>query len=222
MILGGRAARFVLVLALAATAAAGCGRTTSPAPSGCADGDTRAPGALPQLEALLPRGMVERSPDTLDSGVNCSPASLDTYAAHGVGALAFAGATWDEGGGDATVVAVLANADPAGPVLRAPWAEEFYATGARRSTKTENIKIDSPTMPAAGAAVWRLETLNELSLQTVVVWPAEPYVHVVIVATRVEPGASRTEHDQRVEIAVEQAAAVPLPPPSGEPQSSSG
>jgi hypothetical protein len=65
-------------------------------------------------------------------------------------------------------------------------------------------------MTGAGE-VYRLETLNDLSLQTVVIWPTAPYVHVVIVATQVAPGASREDHDQRVAIAVEVAAGVPIP-----------
>lgn len=164
---------------------------------------------MPQLEALLPRGMIERSPDTLDSGVNCTARSLGTYATHGIAALAFAGATWDQGGGDATVVAILTTADT-GPPLEARWVEEFYEAGARASSRTENIEITRPTMAGPGP-VYRLETLNDLSLQTVVVWPAARYVRVVIVATDVTPDASRAEHNQRVDIAVEVAAGVPIP-----------
>ena len=65
-------------------------------------------------------------------------------------------------------------------------------------------------MPGAGL-VFRLETLNNLSLQTVVVWPDGPDVWVVIVATTVDPSASRAAHDQRVEAAVADAAAMPAP-----------
>ena len=198
----------VIALALFAAVAGGCvSNSPSPAASECLD--KRAPGAVPDLEALLPRGMIERSPDVLDSGVNCSLRSLGTYASHGIAALRFAGATWDQGGGDATVVAILQTADT-GPVLEAAWVEEFYETGARASSKTENIEITRPTMSGVGE-VYRLETLNDLSLQTVVIWPAEPRVHVVIVATTVTPDASRGEHNQLVEIAVEVAAGVPIP-----------
>lgn len=196
-----------LAVAVLAALAVGCA-PNSPSPAGACV-DTRAPGAVPELEALLPRGMIERSPDTLDSGVNCSPRSLGTYAAHGIAALAFAGATWNQGDGNATVVAILQTAD-AGPALEAAWVEEFYETGARASSKTENIEITRPTMPGAGA-VYRLQALNDLSLQTVVVWPDGPFVHVVIVATTVTPDASRAEHDRRVDVAVEVAAGVPIP-----------
>lgn len=197
-----------MAVALLAAAAGGC-VPSSPSPAVPACLDTRAPGAVPELEALLPRGMIERSPDTVDSGTNCSPRSLGTYLAHGVAALAFAGATWNQGGGNATVVAILRTAG-SGPPLEAAWVEEFYETGARASSKTENIEITRPTMSGAGE-VYRLETLNDLSLQTVVVWPKGNAVHVVIVATEVTPDASRAEHNERVDVAVEVAAGVPIP-----------
>jgi FtsP/CotA-like multicopper oxidase with cupredoxin domain len=200
----------LLVLAAVAGLVAACGPSpggASPGTAGCPT-DSRAPGALPDLEALLPKGMIERSPDSVDSGVNCTTRSLGTYSGHGVAALGFAGATWNLGRGDATVVAILTTA-ATGPPLQASWVEEFYETGARQSTKTENIEVTRPTMAGAGQ-VYRLETLNELSLQTVVVWPAGRYVHVVIVATQVAPGASRDDHDRRVGVAVEVAAGVPI------------
>jgi len=59
--------------------------------------------------------------------------------------------------------------------------------------------------------VFRLETVNDLSLQTVVIWPAGQLVRVVIVATTIRPDASRAAHDERVAIAVEVAAGVPVP-----------
>jgi hypothetical protein len=164
----------------------------------------RAPGALPQLEALLPRGMIERSPDTLNSGWNCSAAALGSYVAHGVSKLGFAGATWDQGNGNATVTAILAL--DSGP-LDAAWVEEFYTAGAVAARHTGDVKTDRPTYDGAGQ-VFRLETINDLSLQTVVIWPAAPYVHVVIVATTVSPDAVRADHDQRVDIAVQVAAAA--------------
>ena len=206
-----RGVLLVLVgLAALAGLVAGCGGSpggTTPTIVGCA-ADQRAPGTLPELEALLPKGMIERSPDSVDSGVSCTTRSLGTYLGHGIAALGFAGATWNLGAGDATVVAILTTADT-GPPLEAPWVEEFYEAGARQSTKTENIEVTRPTMTGAGQ-VYRLETLNELSLQTVVVWPAGRYVHVVIVATQVAPGASRDDHNQRVAVAVEVTAGVPI------------
>lgn len=195
-----------LVLGIVAAGCGVIGSTASPDPA-CPTGDVRGPGTLPKLESLLPRGMTERSPDTVDSGWNCSATALGTYVAHGVTKLDFAGATWDQADGDGVVTALLAL--DSGP-LDASWVEEFYAAGAVAGRHTGSVKTDRPTYDGAGG-VFRLETINDLSLQTVVIWPAAPYVHVVIVATTVSPDAVRADHDQRVQIAVEVAAAVPIP-----------
>jgi hypothetical protein len=152
--------------------------------------------------------MIERSPTTLDSGWNCADASLGSYTAHGIHTIWFAGATWDNGGGDATVAAILASGDGE-PPLQTAWVEEFYTIGAINGRHTGDVTTTHPTMAGAGN-VFRLETLNDLSLQTVVIWPAAPYVRVVIVATTVSPDASRADHEQRVATAVEVAAAVPI------------
>lgn len=200
--------RTLLVALCALLAAAGCTDSERfPATSTCPD-EVRAAGTLPALEALLPRGMIERAPDVVDSGWNCLPATLGTYAAHGVTRLEFAGATWDQGDGNATVAAILSTR-AGDPPLEATWVEEFYETGARGGRRVENVETRRSAMAGAGD-VWRLDALNDLSLQTIAVWPADPYVRVVIVATDVAPGASRVEHDQRVEIAVEAAAGVPV------------
>jgi hypothetical protein len=198
------------LLAVLALVAAGC-RAEEPGnagSSGCPS-DIRAPGTFRDLEELLPRGLVERSPNSVDSGANCTASSLGSYTAHGITELRFAGATWDNGGGDATVVAVLATA-PGQPTLDVTWVEEFYTVGAINARHTDEVTTTRPTMPGAGT-VFRLETINDLSLQTIVVWPAGTYVRVVIVATNVEPNASRDEHNRRVATAVEAAAAVPVP-----------
>ena len=198
------AATFALLLA----ALAGCApsTTSSPGPAALAcPADVRAPGTYPALEALLPRGMIEAAPNTVDSGVSCSNEALGLYRAQGIDQLRFAGATWDYGNGDATVVAVLFAPPGDQPALQVAWVEEFYTQGALAGRTIDNIDVERPVMRGAGK-VFRLEAINNLSLQTVVVWPAGPYVRVVIVATTVEPGASRADHDQRVEVAVEVAA----------------
>lgn len=194
---------------LLSVASAGCsllGPTPSPDPA-CPTGDVRAAGTLPALEALLPRGMIERSPDSLDSGWNCSATALGSYVAHGIRKLNFAGATWAQRNSNGIVTAILAL--DTGP-LDSAWVEEFYTAGAVAARHTGEVKTDRPTYKGAGP-VFRLETINDLSLQTVVIWPAAQYVHVVLVATEVSPDAVRADHDERVRIAVEVAAAVPIP-----------
>jgi hypothetical protein len=197
-------------LALFVALVAGCSPSTSPAPSpgsaaGCAT-DVRGAGTFPDLEALLPRGMIEAAPTTVDSGANCTDRSLGSYREHGIGEVRFAGATWDYGNGNATVAAVFAT--PAGqPRLDATWVEEFYLAGAFAARGADNLDTSRPTVPGVGV-VFRLDTLNNLSQQTVVVWPDDGFVHVVIVATDVGPDASRADHDERVRVAIEVADAA--------------
>jgi hypothetical protein len=197
------------VAAVVALAAAGCGSGgASVAPTGPCVVDGRAAGAYPDLEALLPRGLIERAPDSVDSGRSCTDEALGTFKSHGVTELRYAGATWNQGQSDATVVAVLST--PEGqPRLEERWVEEFYGTGALNGRKTDNIETSRPTFAGAGE-VFRIDTLNDLSLQTVVIWTQEGVNHVVIVATQVQPGASRDAHNERVRIGVEVAAGGPF------------
>lgn len=206
-----RASRVVAAAITFALAASACSTfdRTFPATSTCPNEITAA-GTFPDLEGLLPRGMIERSPDELDSGWHCTAMTLGTYSAHGVRELRFAGATWDHGEGDATVAAVF-TAGPGEAPLQPGWVEEFYHQGALAGRRIENVETSRPMLGTA-APVWRLDALNDLSLQTIVVWPAGQVVRVVIVATQVEPGASREDHNERVEIAVEVAHSVPVPP----------
>jgi hypothetical protein len=196
-----------LLLSIVAAACGALGPTATPNPA-CPTGDVRAAKALPDLEQLLPRGMIERSPTTLDSGWNCSDSALGTFVAHGVSKLDFAGATWDDGNGNGIVTAILALDSG---VLDATWVEEFYTAGAVAGKHTGEVKTDRPMYEGAGK-VFRLETVNDLSLQTVVIWPTAPYVHVVIVATTVAPGAVRADHEERVQLAVEVTAGGPPVP----------
>ena len=208
--------RRALLGLLLALAAIGCQPSASFQPEGECVADGRAAGTYPDLEAKLPPALggigpangtgsatEDLAPTTVDSGRSCTEKSLATLWGHGVRDLRFAGATWDDGDGGGTVSAFFTT--PSGqPRLEPAWMEEFYETGAKSSTKTENIEIDRPSYEAAGE-VFRLTTLNDLSLQTLVVWPAPDGVRVVIVATRVSPDASRSDHDALVAIAVEQS-----------------
>ena len=194
-----RAVAAAVGAALGIAILSGCGPA---GPSFSTDGpclaDGRAPGAYPALEALVPKTISNRAATTTDSGRNCSDAALGTLTGHGVHELRFAGATWDEGNGNGVSIAILALPD--GP-LQAAWAEEFYQYGAINGKHTGNVETTRPTYPGAGT-VFRLDTLNDLSFQTVVVWPDGGRVRVVIVATQVGPTASRTVHDARVAEAV--------------------
>ena len=152
--------------------------------------------------------MIERSPDTVDSGWNCSAAALGTLRRpRRDEARASRARRGTRANGNGTVTAILAL--DAGP-LDAAWVEEFYTAGAVAGKHTGDVKTDRPTYKGAGQ-VFRLETINDLSLQTVVIWPAGA---VRPRGDRRDDGLAgrvRADHDQRVEIAVEVAAAVPIP-----------
>jgi hypothetical protein len=173
--------------------------------------DGRAAGAYPALEALVPATFDGVVATTRDSGRDCSRTALGTFAvAHDLAEVRFAGATWDEGGGLGTSIAVLAL--PAGD-LPVAWAEQFYEEGAKAAKRTERIETSRPILDGPGE-VFRLDTLNELSFQSVVVWADGPVARVVIVATRVSPDTSRAEHDARVLAAVAAAWAAQLAAPA--------
>jgi hypothetical protein len=206
-----------LTLALAMVVAGCGGSEPSFSVSGPCTVDGRAAGAYPDLEARLPASLggigpapstggaaADLQPTTVDSGRSCTQAALGASWDRGVRELRFAGATWDLGSGNGIVSVLFVT--PAGqPPLQPTWVEEFYEAGVRASSKAENVEISRPTIDPAGP-VWRLDTLNDLSLQTVVVWPSDDAVRVVIVATAVNPDASRSVHDDRVEAAVSQTA----------------
>ena len=202
-----KAVAAVALLVMAGCASQGGAVATPFGPCGA---DARAPGVYPELEAVLPKtlGAAGRAPDQVDSGRSCSDQALGTLKQHGVTELRFSGATWKEGNSDGTVIATLAT--PAGvPELQEPWVEEFYEAGAQAGKKTDNITTSRPTFPGAGD-VFRIDTLNDLSLQSVVTWQVDGATHVVIVATEVTPSADRAAHDLRVATAV--AAADSGPP----------
>ena len=212
------ALRLTLAIA-AALALAGCAPEQLAAnPLGPCGDDARASGGYVELEALLPQTLAPgaQAPDRVDSGRSCSDVALGTLKGHGITELRFAGATWNETDSEGTVVAVLAT--PQGvPMLEEAWVEEFYEAGARAGKKTDNIETSRPTIDLAGE-VFRVDALNDLSLQSVVVWESAGLIHVVIVASDVTPGASPATHDQRVAFGV--AAAVGATAPSASPASS--
>lgn len=214
---GGRARRhgrsIVIAASLLAVLAALAACSPAPAfdPSGPCDVDGRIAGAYPILEAALPGSLDGDAPDSRDSGRSCTPGALGALVSHEVAELRFAGATWDRGGGHGSTIAILGLPDAA---LPAAWVEEFYEIGARTARKTEKIETSRPSLPDAGP-VFRLDTLNELSFQSIVVWADGSFVRVVLVASPVEGDASRADHDAVIAAAV--AAAVAAPDPTTDP-----
>jgi hypothetical protein len=171
------------------------------------DGD--APGSYPELEASVPRTLDGKAPARLDSGRNCTDKALATLTSHGVHELHFGGATWDVGGGSGTTIAVLALP---GRQLPLAWAEEFYLAGALNGNKTDNVRSSHPSVPGIADA-FRVDALNDLSQQAIVLWQLGDAVRLVIVATHVDPKASMADHEARVQAAI-QAALDTTPVPS--------
>ncbi len=171
--------------------------------------DDRAAGAYPDLEVRLPTMLEGTSPTAVDSGRSCTEAALGALVSHDLDEVTFAGATWDLGGGRGVSSVVFAVP---GMTLPAAWIAEFYEIGARTAKRTENIESSRPSFDGAGET-WRLDTLNNLSLQSVVTWQDGEDVRAVLVATPVSPGASRDAHDDLVEAAVR--ASVGGPPAGG-------
>lgn len=158
--------RVVLLFAIALGLAA-CSDAAAPSfdPTGACTADGSAPGAYPDLEAHIPTSYRDSAPETLDSGRNCSPASLGSLADVGFDEVRFAGGRWTFGGERAVVLAVF-NA----PGLDADEIAEFYAESARAASRTEILSESQPTI--AGRPGRRLDTKTGERLQTVVVWPA--------------------------------------------------
>jgi hypothetical protein len=188
---------------------AGCGQAGGTfSPSGPCLADGRGPGTYADLEARVPRLLDGRAPTTVDSGRKCSASALGSLTTHGVTDLRFAGAVWSGGSDAGTSIAVLAL--PSG-TLPVAWAEEFYGFGAVTGKKTDNIATSRPSFDLVGET-FRIDALNDLSFQSVVVWQDGLLVRVVIVATAVDPGASKAAHDAQIAAAVAAAAAVQVVP----------
>lgn len=223
-----RLAAVVAIALVAVVALAGCNPEQLAAnPLGPCGDDARTAGGFPELEALVPKalGVEGRPPNRVDSGRNCSDATLGTLKNHGVTELRFAGATWNGTGSssEGTVIAVLATPQWV-PLLEAAWVEEFYEAGARAGKKTDNIEVSRQTIGEVGEVFW-LDVLNDLSFQTVVTWQFAGLTHVVIVATDVAPLKDRETHRATVVAAVAAAAghAAPVTPASpGSPAATQG
>jgi hypothetical protein len=166
----------VMGLALAAIlAACAGGATPSFDPTGPCSGDGSAPGAYPDLEALVPTSYEDRAPNRLDSGRNCSDENLGTLADEGIDEIRFAGGTWEFGSDIAAVLAVF-DADGLTVDAMADWWEST----ARDSSRTEILGVTD--VDVAGREVHRLDTKTGERLQSVLVWKgAEPgQVNVVL------------------------------------------
>ncbi len=172
---------FVLAVALAA-AACSSGPPPSFDPTGDCTTDGRAPGAYPDLEALVPTKFMNVAPGTLDSGRNCTVTNLGSLARLGITEVRFAGGTWSFGAERAAVLAVFRTHG-----LTADYLAAFYNESARVSARTEILGASQPTI--AGRPGSRLDTKTGERLQTVVVWPSAKADVVNVVITNDLPDA---------------------------------
>ena len=180
----------IALLAAAVVLLVGCTGEAAPSfdPTGPCSGDGSAPGAYPELEALVPTIFENRAPDRLDSGRNCSEENLGTLADAGIKEIRFAGGTWDFGSDIAAVLAVF-TADGLTVNTMADWWE---AT-ARDSPRTQILRATEVDMDGLGAR--RLDTKTGERLQSVLVWPGDEPGQVKVVLTHNLP-------DPKIEAAV--------------------
>lgn len=196
-------AAVVAVVALAVALAA-CGRPAATFdPNAPCQGDERAAGLYPDLEARIPSDFQGQRPDTLDSGRNCTTRSLGYLEARGYRQVDFAGGTWETGGRSGVTVAIF-RADG----LQPREVFDFYKAGALAAPKTD--ATTETTMTVAGANLPRLDTLNDESFQTIVVATGrEPgLVRIVIVASAIRDVVTREAHEAVVVAAVDAALAA--------------
>lgn len=178
---------------------AGCGGEIFD-PDGPCTADGSAPGAYPELEAVVPTALNGSPPSDLDSGRACTPAGLGTLATHGVNEMRFAGATWAESSDSGTSLAVFT--DPDGPAMQPAWMAEFYEAGARAASKVDSIATSEyPVGPSLIGR--RVDVLNGESFQTIVVWERDGRTAAALVANAIREIQTREAHDRDVRAAVD-------------------
>ena len=151
-------------------------------PVGLCTIDGSAPGAYPDLEALVPGRYMDAVPEKLDSGRNCSPENLGSLASAGISEVRFAGGTWTFGAERAAVLAVFTA-----PGLTAPALADLYLESARTANRTKITNATEPTIE--GRSGRRLDTTTGSRTQTILVWPSATVDQVNVVITNDLPDA---------------------------------
>ena len=178
--------RFLVVALLVGACAAPSAASFDPSRPCTQDGS--APGAYPELEAMVPAIYEDAPPETLDSGRNCTAESLGTLRGAGIDEVHYAGGTWGFGGIRAAALAVFRA-----PGLTADEMADFYAASARAANRTQVTAESEPTL--AGHPVHRIDTETGPRQQTVVVWPGAEADVVNVVITNDLP-------DPKIEAAI--------------------
>jgi hypothetical protein len=173
---------FLALGAAIAIAACSTGTAASFDPTGPCTSDGRAPGAYPDLEAVVPKTYQGVAPGTLDSGRNCTATNLGSLASFGISEVRFAGATWSFGAERAAVLAVFRAKG-----LSADELDAFYEQSALAASRTQISGRSAVTI--AGRPGRRLDTETGERTQTVVVWPAANAGDVNVVITNDLPDA---------------------------------
>jgi len=168
--------RAALLVALILTAAAcAAPSTASFDPSAPCTQDGSAPGAYPDLEAMVPTTFEDGPPHTLDSGRKCTTEGLGALSEAGINEVRFAGGTWGFGGIRAAALAVFSA-----PGLTADDMADFYGKSAVEANRTRITAQTTPTL--AGRPGHRIDSITGEREQTVMVWPAaEPDVVNVVI-----------------------------------------
>jgi hypothetical protein len=175
------AATLILACALSAGACA-AQPAVSFDPSGPCTVDGSAPGAYPDLEAMVPTTYQDAAPGTLDSGRKCTPVGLGALSKAGFEEVHFAGGTWGFGAIRAAALVVFSA-----PRLTADQMADFYVDGALAANRTQITAQSSPTL--AGRPGHRIDATTGDRQQTVLVWPAATPGVVNVVITNDLPDA---------------------------------
>jgi hypothetical protein len=187
-----RPSAFVALLLVAVVAVvAGCAGPAAASfdPTAACVADGSAPGAYPDLEAMVPATYEAKGPETLDSGRKCTPEGLGSLAQAGFDEVRFAGGTWGFGAIRAAALVVFSA-----PGLTADDVADFYTASARTANRTQITARSTPTL--AGRPGHRLDTMTSDRHQTVMVWPAAVPDVVNVVLTNDLP-------DPKIDAAVE-------------------
>ena len=175
-----RGTLLLAILLLLGACTSGAARSFDP--TGACSTDGKVAGAYPDLEALVPKLYRGAPPETLDSGRNCTPASLGPLASFGIDEVRFAGGTWTFGADRAVVLAVFRTKG-----LDATALASFFAPTAQTASRTQILGESAPTV--AGRPGHRIDTQTGEKVQTVVTWPAADADVVNVVITSDLPEA---------------------------------
>lgn len=163
-----------LLTVVLATAACTAPSEASFDPTGPCVADGSAPGAYPDLEALIPTTFEGRAPETLDSGRHCSAENLGSLAEFGIDEVRFAGGTWSFGGRRSAALVVFSAAG-----LTAERIAVFYNNSAATAPRTIVTATSDPTL--AGRPGFRIDTETGDRVQSVLVWPSDVAERVYVV-----------------------------------------